>query len=337
MPGLWTQLIGAGASEASRAVSVDPGMDVDSEGECLSSLLPSVHTAPVSKLILILHVANRHAQCDIVLHCLNKLLFQAVAKKYHVYYCSFCHVYQVTWTTRSHSQHLSAACVSIYLEFCPYMTVLTLLLGFCPGVPPMVPTMVKLPGQSRSMIQLLPPPADLDNPLTAVDIARSAEVNKLQTLSQPVLLATICRHLCCDNLPQLLLPSLLGLSSHHCSISGYVQAVCTCTHASVDSCLMYSLLLSHLCIVDADFVRCVLTCAGVAAGPARQCQSQSSGCRWLEQPGSASLDGPAHLASAGARRAQRLPQGQVSCQEEGSSGSGQPGTAFSLLLHCDVK
>ncbi|DBA66726.1 TPA: hypothetical protein ACH3X2_001875 [Trebouxia sp. C0005] len=75
MPRLWAQLIGAGASEAPKALSLDPGMDVDSE-----------------------------------------------------------------------------------------------------GMPPMVPTMVKLPGQSRSMIQLLPPPAGLDNPLTAVDIARSAEV-----------------------------------------------------------------------------------------------------------------------------------------------------------------
>ena len=40
----------------------------------------------------------------------------------------------------------------------------------------MVPTMVKLPGQSRSMVQLLPPPADPTNPLTAVELARSAEV-----------------------------------------------------------------------------------------------------------------------------------------------------------------
>ena len=56
----------------------------------------------------------------------------------------------------------------------------------------MVPTMVKLPGQSRSMIQLLPPPADLDNPLTAVDIARSAEVVKLQTLPQACF---ACNHL----------------------------------------------------------------------------------------------------------------------------------------------
>ena len=98
-------------------------------------------------------------------------------------------------------QQFSAACVSLHLKLCPYMIALILLLGCCSGVPPMVPTMVKLPGQSRSMIQLLPPPADLDNPLTAVDIARSAEVNKLQTLPQPVLLATICRRLCCDNLP----------------------------------------------------------------------------------------------------------------------------------------
>jgi hypothetical protein len=98
-------------------------------------------------------------------------------------------------------QHLPAACESIHLDFRPYMTALTLLLGTCSGVPAMVPTMVKLPGQSRSMIQLLPPPADLDNPLTAVDIARSAEVNKLQTLPEPVLLANPCGHLCCDTYP----------------------------------------------------------------------------------------------------------------------------------------
>ena len=42
----------------------------------------------------------------------------------------------------------------------------------------MVPTMVRLPGQSRSMVQLLPPPADSNNPLTAVDLARSAEVTR---------------------------------------------------------------------------------------------------------------------------------------------------------------
>ena len=192
MPRLWAQLIGAGASEAPRAVSVDPGMDVDSEGECLSSLVSTVHTAPISKFSLILLVANRHAQCDILLHCLNMFLFRTLARKYRGYYCSFCHVYQVTWTTCSLYQHLSAACVSIYLEFCPYKSVFALLLGFCSGVPPMVPTMVKLPGQSRSMIQLLPPPADLDNSLTAVDIARSAEVVKLQTLPQACF---ACNHL----------------------------------------------------------------------------------------------------------------------------------------------
>ena len=92
--------------------------------------------------------------------------------------------------------------------------------------------MVKLPGQSRSMIQLLPPPADLGNPLTAVDIARSAEVNKLQTLPKPVLLANLCRH----STFQLLL-SLPGCSSHQCCVSGYVQAVYTCMHASADLCL----------------------------------------------------------------------------------------------------
>ncbi|KAL3135477.1 hypothetical protein ABBQ38_005957 [Trebouxia sp. C0009 RCD-2024] len=43
-------------------------------------------------------------------------------------------------------------------------------------VPAMVPTLVKLPGQSRGMVQLLPPPADPTNPLTAVELARSAEV-----------------------------------------------------------------------------------------------------------------------------------------------------------------
>ena len=41
----------------------------------------------------------------------------------------------------------------------------------------MVPTMVRLPGQSRSMVQLLPPPSDRHNPLTAVDLARCAEVS----------------------------------------------------------------------------------------------------------------------------------------------------------------
>lgn len=35
MPRLWAQLIGAGASEAPKALSLDPGMDVDSEGELL--------------------------------------------------------------------------------------------------------------------------------------------------------------------------------------------------------------------------------------------------------------------------------------------------------------
>ena len=45
-------------------------------------------------------------------------------------------------------------------------------------VPAMVPTMVKLPGQSRSMVQLLPPPSDPRNPLTAVELARSAEVSQ---------------------------------------------------------------------------------------------------------------------------------------------------------------
>ncbi len=39
--------------------------------------------------------------------------------------------------------------------------------------------MVKLPGQSRSMVQLLPPPADATSPLTTVDLARSAEVPTL--------------------------------------------------------------------------------------------------------------------------------------------------------------
>ena len=80
MPRLWAQLIGAGASEAPRAVSVEPGMDVDSEGECLSSLVSTVHTAPISKVSLILRVANRHAQCDILLHCLNTFLFQTLAR-----------------------------------------------------------------------------------------------------------------------------------------------------------------------------------------------------------------------------------------------------------------
>ena len=50
MPRLWAQLIGAGASEAPRALSVEPGMDVDSEGERLSSLVSTVHTAPIFQL-----------------------------------------------------------------------------------------------------------------------------------------------------------------------------------------------------------------------------------------------------------------------------------------------
>ena len=92
MPRLWAQLFGAGASEAPRAVSVDPGMDVDSEGECLSSLLSSERTAPVSKFSPTLRVANSHAKCDIVLHCLNKVLFQALAKKYDGHFSALSHV-----------------------------------------------------------------------------------------------------------------------------------------------------------------------------------------------------------------------------------------------------
>ena len=46
------------------------------------------------------------------------------------------------------------------------------------AVPAMVPTLVKLPGQ-RSVMQLVPPPADLHNPLVAVELARSAEVSPL--------------------------------------------------------------------------------------------------------------------------------------------------------------
>ncbi len=66
VPRLWAQLIGAGASEAPRAVSMDPGMDVDSEGERLSSLVSIVHTAPVSNYSLYLFAVINHAQCDIV-------------------------------------------------------------------------------------------------------------------------------------------------------------------------------------------------------------------------------------------------------------------------------
>ena len=44
------------------------------------------------------------------------------------------------------------------------------------AVPAMLPTMVKLPGQ-RSVMQLVPPPADLHNPLVTVELARSAEVS----------------------------------------------------------------------------------------------------------------------------------------------------------------
>ena len=51
-------------------------------------------------------------------------------------------------------------------------------------VPAMVPTMVKLSGQSRSMVQLLPPPSDPNNPLTAVELARSAEVSEGPLLCQ---------------------------------------------------------------------------------------------------------------------------------------------------------
>ena len=41
----------------------------------------------------------------------------------------------------------------------------------------MVPTFLKLTGQSRSAVQLLPPPSDRNNPLTAVEVARTAEVS----------------------------------------------------------------------------------------------------------------------------------------------------------------
>ena len=66
MPRLWAQLTRAGASEAPRAATVDPGMDVDSEGGCLSSLLSVVHTACISKYSPYLRVAISHAECDCV-------------------------------------------------------------------------------------------------------------------------------------------------------------------------------------------------------------------------------------------------------------------------------
>ena len=48
---------------------------------------------------------------------------------------------------------------------------------YCADAAAMVPTFLRLPGQSRSAVQLLPPPADRSSPLTAVDLARTAEVS----------------------------------------------------------------------------------------------------------------------------------------------------------------
>ena len=79
------------------------------------------------------------------------------------------------------------------------------------GVPPMVPTMVRLPGQSRSMVQLLPPPADSTNPLTAVALARSAEV------VPPAALLSTCQ--CCFTLPSAGRCCASGaMSSWHCRV-----------------------------------------------------------------------------------------------------------------------
>ncbi len=112
----------------------------------------------------------------------NTFLPDATVKVHHAQ-CSCCCLCQAT-TAGPHALlfNISQQPVYQYMDFCTWMTALTLLLAFCSGAPPMVPTMVKLPGQSRSMIQLLPPPADLHNPLTAVDIARSAEVNTCLSL-----------------------------------------------------------------------------------------------------------------------------------------------------------
>ena len=68
------------------------------------------------------------------------------------------------------SEGLCRKTIRIGLQHCKHI-----LLGA--DVPAMLPTMVRLPGQSRSAVQLLPPPSDLRNPLTTVELARSVEVH----------------------------------------------------------------------------------------------------------------------------------------------------------------
>ena len=47
-------------------------------------------------------------------------------------------------------------------------------------VPPLVPTMVRLPGQTRSLVQLLPPPRPAATPRRGVDRGWSAAVPYLR-------------------------------------------------------------------------------------------------------------------------------------------------------------
>ena len=81
-------------------------------------------------------------------------------------------------------------------------------------VPAMVPTMVKLPGQSRSMVQLLPPPSDLNNPLTAVELARSAEVSL--KCRQVIMSQQWCH---CE---------IICVAVHGCIFSIHCSAACRC-------------------------------------------------------------------------------------------------------------
>lgn len=169
----------------------------------------------------------------------------------------------------------------------------------------MVPTLVKLPGQSRSMVQLLPPPSDLDNPLTAVELARSAEVSSacfivgVSSSTSRLLLAAALPPPCASSTC-----SFLQRPEH----KKWTRNKLTTLSMTMAACVLKLRELYSHPVWNSP--------AGVVAGPARRRKSKSSGCSRAQQLGSPALDGSASAASASARTGAGFAQGPGCCQEE---------------------
>lgn len=174
---LWSQLLAAGLQQPGRSSSTADAMSIDVE----SGVYVDTHRLQLSRCNQTdSYMSNASGALELahvlLTTCPWTPRLQVVQYPTSLSHC--CKLQCMDWKVNERRQlqsNFMSSCVSA--GYVNAKDVYTRVPICCADAAAMAPTFLRLPGHSRSAVQLLPPAADRSSPLTAVDLARTAEVS----------------------------------------------------------------------------------------------------------------------------------------------------------------